>query len=185
MKHQQRQRTVLLRLLIFLFVAAALLAGPAPQLWDTAAQSAIAAYISETPWAYPALKTLHIMSIGLLYGCLFAYGLRALNFGRAIPLEALGDHVFPWVWLGLAINVVSGTLMFLPNAQDYADNPAFQLKVLLVLALGVNLEVNQRIVRFYANDGKPTLRARIVAIGSLAFWTCVIAAGSMVAYTAA
>ena len=47
-------------------------------------------------WLYPAVETVHIVGIGLLFGSIAILDLRLLGLGRGIPVRALASHVLPW-----------------------------------------------------------------------------------------
>ncbi|MEJ1962336.1 MAG: hypothetical protein WDO56_12645 [Gammaproteobacteria bacterium] len=49
------------------------------------------------------------------------------------PVSKVGRDATRLIWLGLALAVISGTLMFVSNARMYYYNPAFELKMLLLI----------------------------------------------------
>jgi hypothetical protein len=67
-----------------------------------------------------------------------------------------------------------------------AANPAFRLKLLLILAGGLNALAFHlgpfRSVRAWDRDAPTPARARLAAVLSLLIWTAVIAAGRLIAY---
>lgn len=149
------------------------------------AESPLGTFIAETPWAYPALETLHVIGLGLLYGGLFVLALRIFGRSRAIPLATLAAHTLPWVWLGFVLNAASGTLLFISNAAEFAANPAFQVKIALIAAAGLNALVIKRLADQIGPDGEATTAARLGALGSLVIWTSTLTAGRMIAYSTA
>ena len=147
-------------------------------------ESPFGTFIAETPWVYPLLETLHVIGLGLLYGGLFILSLRIFGYSRALSLETLTAHTLPWVWLGFCVNAASGTALFISNAVEFGANPAFQLKLGLIAVAGLNAMVLKRLTRQIRSDGEATTAARWGAAASLGLWTCTLAAGGMIAYTA-
>lgn len=159
-----------------------------PSIWASLSGSPFATTIRESTWAYPALETLHIIGLALVFGSILAYDLRVLGWGRTIPLRALGNHLLPWVWTGFLLNAVTGSLMFASDAAEFAANPAFQIKLLLLAAAGANAVAFQRRLAPALLDpaphAAPMLAARLAAIASIGLWLAIITAGRMMAYTA-
>ena len=59
--------------------------------------------------------------------------LRVVGLAPRIPLHACRDF-FRVAWIGLAINVVSGTLLFCANSSAFLHNTAFITKLALLCA---------------------------------------------------
>lgn len=148
-------------------------------------QSAFGTFIAEKAWAYPTLETFHVIGLGLLFGGLFALAMRMFGLGRQIPLPALNRHILPWVWIGFAINALSGVLLFTSNAPEFTANPAFQVKMALIAVAGINVLIFKRLMAQVSPEGEATIAARLGAAASLAIWTSVITAGRLIAYTTA
>jgi hypothetical protein len=82
--------------------------------------------------------------------------------------ELLALGMTPWVLLGFVLALVTGLGMFIARPSAYAANPAFQAKLILLLAAGLNLFM-YRLVAFTS--------ARAAAGLSLAIWFGVVLAG--------
>ena len=91
--------------------------------------------------------------------------------------------VFPIFWLGFFINLVSGVMLFVSEAEDKATQPVFLIKLLLI-AIGVVVTVRIRHRLF--GGGSPPMRAassgRTLALTSLVVWGGAIVAGRLMAY---
>ncbi len=84
-------------------------------------------------------------------------------------------------WLALP----SGLLMFAAHADDLLGNRAFQLKMGLLLAAGMNAAIfhtgpYQGAARWDAHAAAPAV-ARLSAAASIAIWIAVIACGRLLA----
>jgi hypothetical protein len=146
----------------------------------------IAAFVRDDAWTYPALETIHIIGIGLIFGSILAYDLRVLGWHRALSLRLLARHLLPWVWAGFALNATSGALLFVSDAIEFAANPALQAKLLLIGLAGVNAAAFQlRLARgqeAWDMDAQSPPAARASAAFSIILWLAIITAGRLMAY---
>jgi hypothetical protein len=136
---------------------------------------------SESIWAYPMILTMHTIGLGIVVGAAVIIDLRLLGVGPGIPLEEV-KRLFPIFWVGFFINLVSGVMLFVSEAEDKAT-PVFLLKLILI-AFGV--VVTTRIRRLLFRSGStPMLAAssvRTLAASSLVVWAGAIVAGRLMAY---
>jgi hypothetical protein len=157
-----------------------------PGIWDSLAATPLSIFLRESVWAYPALETAHIIGIALVFGSILAFDLRILGRHGSLPLDTLGRHLLPWVWIGFVVNAASGILLFVSNPIEFAANPALQAKLGLIALAGLNAAYFQwRIAPEMAawNIEVPApAAARMSAILSIVLWLAVITAGRMMAY---
>lgn len=154
-------------------------------LWSDIAASTIATMVRESVWAYPMLETVHIIGLALVFGSILAFDLRILGLSKALPVRNLGQHLLPWVWTGFALNAVSGLLLFMSDAVEFAANPALRAKLALLALAGLNAYVFQ--ARYadataWNEDASAPAGAKVSAIVSIILWLAVITAGRMIAY---
>src|SRR5678815_2348849 len=146
--------------------------------------SAFSAWVvgSDTIWAYPMILTLHTVGLSIVVGAAVIVDLRLLGVGPAIPIEEV-KRIFPIFWAGFFINLVSGVMLFVSEAEDKATQPVFLLKLIL-FAIGV--VVTARIRRLLFGSGSiPALTVasiRRLAVSSLVVWGGAIVAGRLMAY---
>ena len=141
-------------------------------------------------WLYPAVETVHIVGIGLLFGSIAMLDLRLLGLSRSIPVRTLARHVLPWTAASFLLIVPSGFLMFTAHATDFIQSPVFALKMSLILAAGLNAALFHAIVfpsvEVWDSEEMrklaPPPSARVSAAVSLAIWISVIACGRLLAY---
>jgi hypothetical protein len=114
------------------------------------------------------------------------FDLRLLGLSRGLPVAALAAHLLPWSRVGLGLVALSGALMFTAHATEWAENPAFQLKIALIVAASVNAWAFHRwpfrSVARWDRDLPAPPRARVAAALSIALWLSVIACGRLLAY---
>jgi hypothetical protein len=137
-------------------------------------------------WLYPIVEIMHILGLVVLVGAVTLFDLKLLGFSPSLPLHGLARDVLPWALLSLLVIIPSGLLMFIAHATEMANNPAFQLKLLLLAAAGFNALVFHKNL-FPALDtfdrGMPVPRsAKIHAVFSLSLWAGVITCGRLLAY---
>ena len=141
-------------------------------------------------WLYPAVETVHIVGIGLLFGSIAILDLRLLGLGRGIPVRLLARHVLPWTAVAFLLIVPSGLMMFTAHASDFISSPVFVLKMGLILAAGLNAALFHAMVFpsvevWDAEEMRrlpPPPSARICALLSILIWIAVIACGRLLAY---
>jgi hypothetical protein len=156
------------------------------QIWEGIEASDLAARVRESIWVYPFLETTHVIGLALLFGAIAMFDLRVLGLNKELPVAQLWQHVKPWVWTGFVMGMVSGTLLFIGGAADFAVNPALQLKLALILLAGINaaafeLRIRPTLAGWDHHASAPPA-ARVSACLSLTLWLAIMIAGRMIAY---
>lgn len=128
-----------------------------------------------------SLQVLHIFGFVLLLASLTIISLRIYGLAFAQqPLSKVARDGTRLIWIGLALAVASGTLMFICGARHYAENWAFELKmVLLLVAVTLQVALFRRVTA--TDSPHPTLARASVAL-SLLFWFGVGLAGRMIGF---
>ena len=159
-------------------------AGPAWAVWLEA--TAVGTAMRQWLWLYPAVEVLHIAGIAALVGGAVMFDLRLLGVSRGLPVAALAAHLLTWSRVGLGLMAVSGALMFTAHATEWAENPAFRVKMLLIIAAGLNAWAFHRwpfrSVAGWDREIPAPPRARAAAVVSIALWLSVITCGRLLAY---
>jgi len=138
----------------------------------------LAVEIRRSVWAYPILEVIHIASFAVVFGGLMLLELRVFGLGRLIALAPLARLVVPTVLVGFVLAAVAGALMLVSNATQLLPNLAFQVKLGLIAAAGLNAWWFHRRDSLMRHD----LTARLQAGVSILLWFAVIAAGRLIAY---
>jgi hypothetical protein len=141
-------------------------------------------------WLYPSVETVHLVGIGLLFGSIAVFDLRLLGFSRGISVKQLARHVLPWSAAAFVLIIPSGLLMFTAHATEFIDSEVFILKMLLIMAGGLNAALFHTITFRTADvwDSAemrklpPPPSARLAGGLSLLIWISVIACGRLLAY---
>jgi hypothetical protein len=155
-------------------------------IFDPIAQSAVAAFVRESLWAYPLLETLHVIGLALVFGPILLFDLRVLGWNKDLSVSRLHKALLPWVWTGFAINASSGILLFVSDAAEFAANTSLRFKMALLVLAGLNaLYFQSRIapgVPAWDRETNAPTPAGASAALSIALWLAIITAGRMIAY---
>jgi hypothetical protein len=143
--------------------------------------------IRESDNAFPLIESVHVLSITLLVGTIAILDLRLLGLIlREIRVTRIARAVLPLTFAGFGIMLTSGFLLFWAEAAKNYLNPAFRVKMLLLLLVGLNplifhTTVYRRVTQWEIDHRSPW-RARAAACVSLLLWGGIIVAGRAIAY---
>jgi hypothetical protein len=134
--------------------------------------------ISGSDWAYPYVQWTHFSGLSLWLGTNLAVDLRLLGVGRKRQSAGqLSDALFAWNWIGFSIAVCGGFMLFACSATNYVPNPAFRIKlgILIPLALILHIVV-QRKARAWSEAPNTPMIARLAGLIELLLWLGVVTA---------
>lgn len=139
----------------------------------------IATWVRESPslLAYTLVLSLHAIGLSIVVGISSMVGLRVAGFFRDIPLEPM-FKLFPLMYIGFWINLVSGLLLLSANATGMFTMVMFYLKMFFVICAIVMV----RLVRRRFADGTIATSGPPLAWAMLAFWFCAIVTGRLTSY---
>jgi hypothetical protein len=153
-------------------------------LLESLESSAVARMVQESLWGYPIVLSSHAVGMAILVGLALMINFRLLGLAPKIPISALRP-MFRIAWFGLAINVISGTMLFVANADAFFESTPFWLKIgLLVVGLTLLVKIARQIpaTRDPALDFVPTPQLRSMAFLSSVALFAVIIFGRLIAY---
>ena len=149
--------------------------------------SGVGRMMRESLWAYPAVETIHIIGLAIVYGSIVIVDLRLMGISRTLSAAKLARFALPWTVGAFLVVMLSGSLMFTAHADDFLTNRVFLLKMGLILAAGINAGLLHagafRSVDTWDVRVLPPMGVRLAAALSIVLWTCVIACGRLLAYT--
>lgn len=132
-------------------------------------------------WGYAWWLFLHALGMGLTAGLGFVVSLRLLGVGRQIPISSFGI-LFRLFWVGVYLNLLSGTLLFMTDATGIAR--VWELYAKLI-CLGLALALMMRLRRFVESAPSDAVIPRNVtnmAYACIVLWLAVITSGRLIAY---
>src|SRR4030095_14286659 len=120
-----------------------------------------------------------------LVGSVAMFDLRLLGLSPKLPVADMARHLLRWSLLSLVLILPTGFAMFAAHATEFAENPAFQLKLALLVAAAVNAMLFHRTSFRSVNDWNtkvtPPASSRAAAVVSLSIWLGVIGCGRLIA----
>jgi hypothetical protein len=137
--------------------------------WVAAIEGSVAASV--------CVELTHYFSFFLLVGSIVVMDIHILGFaGRRQDAAYLADQLFPVMWTGLGLVMVSGFIMFAGDAIALFPNPVFRFKLLvMLLAIGCGVIVQANVGKWDRLPAIPA-KAKWVAFVSLALWIGTILA---------
>lgn len=146
--------------------------------------TSLAVWLGESPsvWALPTVLTLHTTGMAVLVGASWVLDLRLLGISRHIPLSAF-RWVFPVLGVGLAVNLLTGVMLFMKNATKWGTAMPFLVKMALVIvSVAMLVPVRSLLYRGAADEHDAGPRAKLLAVGSIVAWAGAVTAGRLLAY---
>jgi hypothetical protein len=142
----------------------------------------LGATVRQSRWLFGAGETLHFFGLCLMVGGLLIVDLRLLGYIRRIPMRAALAFL-PFVIAGFLINLATGIEFFMTDPLMYWPNPAFKLKMFLILLGGLNAllftVMEHRHVLVMGDDEDTSTFTKVTAALSLGLWLCVILLGRL------
>jgi hypothetical protein len=152
-------------------------------------QTALSQAIQATNWVVPTVQTVHILAIAVVASSALMIDLRLIGvFWANRPMNAVSSRFLPLVWWPLLILAATGAIMITAEPARSLKNPAFQLKMVLLVAALIVTGLFQFLQRRNATFGDlhagPRAAAAMLAIVSMLLWSSIIFAGRWIAYYA-
>jgi hypothetical protein len=137
----------------------------------------------DNPYMYTIGLVIHFTGLALLMGAMLLIDLTLIGFARTIPPGA-ALKLLPLAIIGFAMNLLTGIMFFCFDPDRFGLNPAFQVKMVLVLLAGANalwftFAEHREVVLAPAGVRLP-FKVRVSASLSLLLWFGVIIAGRMI-----
>ena len=150
-------------------------------------QSSVGTTIRQSLWLFPAIETVHLLGMAALVGAISMLDLRLLGWAlRQRQVSQLAARLIPWAWMGFGVQVVTGTLLFSSEAVKMYGNPAFRLKMLLLLLAGIQALIFQVAVlrKLPAWDERVSMpmAAKAIGLSSILLWIGVVTAGRFIGF---
>jgi hypothetical protein len=144
--------------------------------------TSLGAAVRQSRWLFATGETLHFIGLSLLVGGILIVDLRLLGFLRRIPVRAALAFL-PWVIVGFVINLATGILFFSADPYMYWPNPAFKLKMFLILLAGLNALIftvmEHRHALTLGDDDDTGTFTKVTAGLSLSLWLGVLLLGRL------
>ena len=155
------------------------------QLFTWLEESSLAQHIGESFW-FPLLESIHVIAVTFVVGAVLMVDLRLLGAAaKRYPVTGMTRELTMWSWLAFLLSVITGIGLFITRANHYAENPAFQIKFLLLACAGINMAafhfgIWRRVASW--DNGKTPRAAKVAGFLSLTVWCGVLLAGRWVGH---
>lgn len=148
----------------------------------------LASAIRENFYIFPWLEVLHVMAIAVVLGTLVIVDLRLIGLASMdMKVSRLLRRMLPLTWTAFAIAAASGALLFLSQPVVYFQNFAFRLKLVMLVAAGLNMTVfhlsTQRNMAAWDAGAALPRAARLAGALSISIWIVVASAGRWIGFT--
>lgn len=157
-----------------------------PLIFKTIEESGLSSWIRDSPsfFAFWFILSFHAIGMGLLVGASVVIDLRLLGVAKDLPISPL-KSLYRVIWLGFAIQIVSGTLLLIGYPTKAFTNPDFYIKMTLVgVGVAVMHLLNKRVFSDSSlSDADMMAKGKTLATWSLVVWAGAVTAGRLLAYT--
>ena len=150
-------------------------------------QTWIGGGIRQSLWLFPAIETLHLLGMAALVGTITVYDLRLLGWMlRQERVSHLTRRLLPWAWAGFVVQVITGALLFSSEAVKVYGNPAFRVKMFLILLAGAQALIfrwtSYRNVATWDDTELIPCGAKVAGFISILLWIGIVAAGRFIGF---
>jgi putative copper export protein len=105
--------------------------------------TSLSAEIQTTGWLIPAVQTIHIVAVAVLFSSVILVDLRLLRvLLRDVPLADVARRFLPVIWPVLLVLLVSGSVLIIGEPRRALVNTTFYLKMTLLLVGIVVVRLN-------------------------------------------
>lgn len=146
-------------------------------------ETALADWVVASPYLWPALESIHFVSLCVLFGSLLIIDLRLVGFYRQ-RCTAIVERLVGVSLIAFSVNLATGVLFFFGNTFKYVGNAAFELKLILIFIAGLNAIFYKLRLSYITDTNDVTAGSRIVGYLSLLLWAGVIVCGRMITFYA-
>jgi len=144
-------------------------------------------WLRESPYPFPVLIIIHIITIALFGGMVVIGNLRVLGWAmRGVPVSQVIGQFRAWKWVAFAILLVSGLLIAASDPMEYYNNIMWWISLGVLALAAVNAAIFRygiyRSVASWDQDVVTPWSARRWAGISLAIWIGSVFIGRAIAF---
>jgi hypothetical protein len=143
--------------------------------------SAVAAAIRGSTWVFAFIEVFHLLGLTLLLGTVVLVNLRLCGYGlQRQSLAEVASDALPWMLVGMAVTMGSGSLLFVSEAMKCYGSPPFFVKMgFLFTALVFTFTLHRKLTK---RSAPPPVWGKVAAGVSLFLWFGVGLAGRAIAF---
>jgi hypothetical protein len=141
-------------------------------------------------WIVPALQSVHIIMIGVVFVSILMVARRVLGRTRADePLPRVWARFAPFLWTGIAVMAATGILLTISEPVRELMTLSFRLKMILLAIAVASAALFGRKVRGAAladagsgGAARVSGAMRLAAVATVILWLAIIFLGRAIAY---
>ena len=146
--------------------------------------TALSTWVVETWYIWPVLETLHFVGLCVFMSGLLFVDFRLLGVYKSLSVTSAQTCIRICL-VGFVINLITGICFLAGNTWKYAEgNLAFDIKLILIVILGINALVFKLKLEHLMKTSEVTLLSQLVGGISLLLWCLVIVCGRMITFFA-
>jgi hypothetical protein len=155
---------------------------------DWLAATPLSKALSDQSWVVPTSQSIHILAVSTVFASALMINLRLLGVGaRWRSVSQLSDTLIPWMWCGLVVLLLTGSIQTLAEPVRQFVTPVFWAKMTMIVIVTVMTILFVRALRRNAPlwddvSSRPP-QAKIFAVVSTLMWLAIIVCGRFIAYT--
>ena len=154
------------------------------------AATSLSHIIQTTKWVIPALQTIHILSVAVVFSSAVLVDLRLWRLlNRDVPLPDVARRFLPTIWPVLLVLLITGSLLIIGEPKRSLLNSAFYLKMaLLAVAIVLTAWLQWSLSsspNFWDKNQVRRIAGQFAATLSILVWCGILFAGRWIAYTQA
>ncbi len=143
--------------------------------------------LRESGLPYPVVMSTHLSSIAIFGGAILMTDLRILGFAmKSMSITEVYRQTRIWKRIGFCIMITMGILLAGAKFDKYYDNPYFDIKMSLLVLVGVHALIFRPRVYKKTEEidraGKVPGVAKAAAWLSLILWVGILSMGRWIAY---
>lgn len=147
----------------------------------------LATAVRESEMLFPWTESLHVLALTIVVGSIAIVDLRLLGIASGKrPISKLMKDVLPITWVAFVGALITGLVMFISQAPTYAANFFFQIKMVMLVLVGINVLVfhgmTVRSLAQWDTAKNVPMPVRVAGATSLLLWTCVIVFGRWIGF---
>jgi hypothetical protein len=144
--------------------------------------SVLARAMRESVWLYPVANVLHVLGALGFFAAVAAMDAKALRATAGLDVRAFVGRIRPFAVVFLALQLLSGSLLFLPEASHIGHNAVFLTKLAAIAIALLNVVLLETALARVPAGAAPSGTVRFAAAASLLLWLTVAAFGRLIAY---
>ena len=146
--------------------------------------TAIHSAIANSPWAFAAIESVHLLGLAAIGGAVLVADLRLLGLGlKRQPIAEVALNAYPWLVGSLLVMIASGIPLFLSEPiKCYHSTPFWWKMTSIALAILFTFTIRRKVMLADETRVRPIFQ-KLVALVSLTLWCSVGAAGRWIGFS--